>query len=945
MIKNKLRLYCGAVAENRAAALKFCFLLYVCPFIAHTQVIRVSPAFCTAEDTVTIIYDANEGNMGLKNATPPIFAHTGVITSKSSSSNDWRYVIGNWGIADSRVLMTPLGNQLYQIRYPVRKFYNVPDSENILKMAFVFRNTNGSLVGRDASGGDIFYPVYEKNNQLQGQRILPSTDYSFLKKDSSFTLQYECSKAASIRIFRNGALIDSITGKTYKRLFVCDAEGQFDIRIVCSDGTTSLENAFRYFVGIRTPVVDAPAGTEPGIRITSPLSARLALMAPGKQQVFVLGDFNNYLPDTAFLMKRTPAGDVFWLDIRPLKPGFSHTYQYLVDGTIKIADPMSTLVLDPWNDSGIDANTFPDLPSYPFGKTTEQVTVLQTTPEAYIWQTPHIEKPKKEQLLIYELLLRDFDNTHRFTAVLEKLDTLKKMGVNAISLMPVNEFEGNSSWGYNTSFAMAVDKYYGPANRLKELIDSAHNKGIAIILDVVFNHVFGQSPLAKLYWDAGLNKPATNSPFLNTDARHPFNVGYDVNHESPFTKRWVKQVLKYWLEEFHVDGFRFDLSKGFTQKYSGNDANAFAAYDASRIKILKEYAQHIRSLDSNNITILEHFADNTEEKELAEAGMLLWGNMNYAFNQATMGYTGNDLSGAWSNTRGWNSQSLIAYMESHDEERLMYKNLQYGNTSSGYSVKDLSTALARQEMAAAFLLMIPGPKMIWQFGELGYDYSINYCRNGTVNPNCRLDEKPVRWDYEQDPRRIRIRQTIANIQAFKQATQITVQSTPVLNVGEGFIKSIRYSLQDLNVLLLGNFDVKSQNTRPQFAHTGWWYDILTNDSIWVADVQVDMNLKAGEFHLWADQKQPTAAENHLHKKMDLVVYPNPAKRNFNLFGSLEIKSCWLMDGLGRYYPLTLSTQDHQLYVCETPASIPAGMYFLKICTTSNELKLAKLILE
>ena len=69
-------------------------------------------------------------------------------------------------------------------------------------------------------------------------------------------------------------------------------------------------------------------------------------------------------------------------------------------------------------------------------------------------------------------------------------------------------------------------------------------------------------------------------------------------------------------------------------------------------------------------------------------------------------------------------------MESHDEERLMYKNIQFGNSSGSYNVKDLNTALKRVEMCGAFLFTIPGPKMFWEFGELGYDYSINTCTNG-----------------------------------------------------------------------------------------------------------------------------------------------------------------------------------------------------------------------
>ena len=123
--------------------------------------------------------------------------------------------------------------------------------------------------------------------------------------------------------------------------------------------------------------------------------------------------------------------------------------------------------------------------------------------------------------------------------------------------------------------------------------------------------------------------------------------------------------------------------------------------------------------------ILEHFADNSEEIVLSNYGFMLWGNLNYSFNQNTMGYaSGSDVSWLSYKTRGWNSPHVVGYMESHDEERLMVKNLAYGNSNGGYNVKDLSTALDRQEAASVIFYGIPGPKMLWQFGELGYDKSI-----------------------------------------------------------------------------------------------------------------------------------------------------------------------------------------------------------------------------
>ena len=135
-------------------------------------------------------------------------------------------------------------------------------------------------------------------------------------------------------------------------------------------------------------------------------------------------------------------------------------------------------------------------------------------------------------------------------------------------------------------------------------------------------------------------------------------------------------MIEYWLKEYNIDGYRFDLSKGFTQKNNPNDVNAFGAYDASRIAIWKEYHDSLQQYSRGAYTILEHFADNSEEKVLSDYGILLWGNSNYNYNEGTMGYVNSsDVSWSLSQERNWSKSLLISYMESHDEERLMYKNV------------------------------------------------------------------------------------------------------------------------------------------------------------------------------------------------------------------------------------------------------------------------------
>jgi glycosidase len=467
---------------------------------------------------------------------------------------------------------------------------------------------------------------------------------------------------------------------------------------------------------------------------------------------------------------------------------------------------------------------------------------MQANQPIYTWKNTSFVRPDKNNLVIYELLIRDFTTEHSYASTLAKLDYLVNMGINAIELMPVNEFEGNLSWGYNPSFYFAPDKYYGTKTALQNFIDECHGKGIAVIMDMVLNHSFGQSPMVQLYFDG--SKPTANSPWFNVDPKHPFNVGYDFNHESAATKKFSKDVMKFWMQQYKIDGFRFDLSKGFTQKVSTDDAG-FRLYDAGRIAIWKEYNNYIKSIDANNFyVILEHFAEESEEKVLADEGMMLWNNMNYNMNEATMGWLGNsDFSWGFYAKHGFGkSENLVGYIESHDEERLNYKNFSFGNASAGYIIKgNLATSLKREEMAAAFLFAIPGPKMVWQFGELGYDVSIDF--------NGRTGDKPIKWDYYADPNRKLLYDAYAKFIKLKKNNSIFNSTNATYNLTGG-VKYIKLSEGTNTVVVVGNFDVISQTANIDFGSSGVWYDAV-GSSLNLSSNNYTVNLNPGEYHIFS----------------------------------------------------------------------------------------------
>ena len=610
---------------------------------------------------------------------------------------------------------------------------------------------------------------------------------------------------------------------------------------------------------------DVPDGWKKGINYGEDDSTvGLVLEAPFKEFVYVVGDFSNWEVKSEFLMNTTPNGELFWLEITGLESGKEYVFQYWVDGEIKIADPYSDKVADPWNDSYISNEVYPGLPDYSrqdYGI----ASVLQTGQSKFEWSASENTwvKPAKEELIIYELLIRDFIGSHNYKDLTDTLTYLKKLGVNAIELMPIMEFEGNESWGYNPTFFFAPDKYYGTKNDLKHFIQKAHQEGFAVLLDMVLNHAYGQNPMVKMYWDESKNSPSTDNPWFNAIAKHPFNVGFDFNHESSYTQSFVDDVNAYWLKEYHFDGFRFDLSKGFTQKNNPNNVNAWSSRDNSRIALLKRMANKLWEEDAEAYVILEHFANNSEENELQKAGMLSWANYTHDY--------GNLLIGNSADIEGAENLNKVAYMESHDEERLMFKALKSGTKTTTYSIDDELVALNRIKMLAAFFYTLPGPKMMWQFQELGYDIGINF--------NGRIGNKPLIWGaknlglYEDEERQKLFAVHAAIIDLVKQNR--TTFSSGILskNLGEN-VKTLSFEGKEMDAYIIGNFGMEEEFSELNFPAQGMWYSYFQTDSMDVTDVPLSLNLQPGEFHIYTTKKV-SDVETGLLTVFDPIVFTEP----------------------------------------------------------------------
>jgi 1,4-alpha-glucan branching enzyme len=856
-----------------SALLTVVLLVFSCQAMM-AQIVTSTPYFPTRSSTVTITYDASQGNGALIGANAVYFA-SGLITDNSGSAPvNWLYAQGtgtNWGTANPAYLMTSIGNNKWQATFNIATLYGDNTTDTIEKLAFVFRNVDGSLVGRTAMGGDMYLNVY--NDSLQCGFLSPQSG-SILSATINSTMNFTCvsSQNSYLTLLANGnqlyptgspVLTDSFAVSNYTFLNY----GTYHFQLSAVNGVHTAASFVDVIVNPTVVQQNPPAGVVEGINYINDSTAILELLAPYKNFVYLLGDFNSWQVNTNYFMKRALDGEHWWIEVDHLNPQTQYLYQYDVDGAIRIGDPYCDEVSDPGTDPYIPSSIYPTLPHYPTGLTTGIASVLQTGQTPYVWTDTNYVKPDKHNMVIYELLVRDFQTLNDYTKLEDSLTYLQKLGINAIELMPIMNFESSSSWGYDPNYFQAPDKLYGTKATLKHFINTCHQKGIAVILDIAFNDAFQSCPMVQLYWDSVNQYPAANNPWFNQVAPHPYSVGYDFNHNSTYTQNYLDRTTAYWIQQYHVDGYRFDLAKGYTQTYSGGDVGLWGDYDTMRIRLIERMSDKIWSVDSSSIVILEYFANNSEEVQLAayHHGIMMWGyDLNPAYNQCTMGYTSNaDISNVSYQYDGWTSPNEVGYMESHDEERLMYNNEKYGDSIAGYNVKPVDSGCVRVECAAALFIPVPGPKMMWMFGERGYDISIN--SNGRINP------KPPLWNYMAIPARLHLFKVYAAL--IKLKLTYPVFTTTNYNVDMANVVKKMWLVSpggpgSFDAQVIGNFDVVNQTAQPYFQHTGWWYDYFTGDSIDVTDANMSITLKPSEYHLYTDVSLPVP------DLVDTVAKPN-----------------------------------------------------------------------
>lgn len=880
--------------------LMMAFLLPYLAIAQQTVSYSVNPPTFNETESITVTFTLNETNFGVATS------HALYLWAWSVDSNNTSAVSptnGTWTASNAANKLTHVSSSGSTGTYTftmntVKSFYgNRPNP--LSKIGFLVKTINGSVQSQDIMLNvgkfqfNLTNPVAGSTNVVNSGTVINITGTS--------------SQPANYVVKANGNPVYTSTTASTTLNFPYTATQDANMEVVATNASDGTVVTKTFTVSLAIPVQSAaiPAYMKQGISYdpADPTKVGLALYAPGKAYVHVIGSFNNWTVSANYLMKKdTTNPNLYWIEITGLTPQQIYTFQYRTADGIKVADPYSPLVLSPYDDQYINQNAmvYPDLPAYPTGQNFE-VSVIQTAKPAYNWTVTNFTKPAKDNLIIYELLVRDFTTEKTWQSLIDKISYLKSLKINAVELMPVMEFDGNNSWGYNTGFHYALDKAYGTPEKFKEFIDLCHQNGIAVILDIALNHATGRSPIERMWMvdpdGDGFGDPAADNPYFNQVARHSYSVFNDFNHSKAETKYYVNRVLEQWIKEYKVDGFRWDLTKGFTQNCTAGDDTCTNIYQQDRVNILKGYADNQWSYDPTSYIIFEHLGTDSEEGQWANyrigegKGVMMWDKQTNPYNQNTMGFAENsNFSRVKYSAHGFSGLRADSYGESHDEERIMYRNINFGASTTGYSTRDLNNALQRQKAYGAVFLTVPGPKMIWQFAELGFDKSIYTCEDGiTVNTesdsapgDCKLSPKPSAFglNYDTDAARKSVYDTWAKILELRLS--LDVFNTKTFNVESGNLMPRLFIYNDAssgalkNVVVLANFTLTSQNIVPNFPYGGNWYNLMDNTSMSVTDLVAPITIEPGGFRIFGNASALATDEVGASKNaVSLVLTQNP----------------------------------------------------------------------
>lgn len=448
--------------------------------------------------------------------------------------------------------------------------------------------------------------------------------------------------------------------------------------------------------------------------------------APNAKAVAVVGDFNEWSPE------RTPLeheGNGYWAgSSTEAKAGDEYKFfLQTAQGDLQRVDPYARQVTNSIGNGVIYADDFD-------------------------WRNEQGEAdqfvlPPWNELVIYELHIGTFHDDNReddqpgtFAQTIEQLDYLQSLGINVIELMPSLEFAGDISWGYNPAHIFAVESVYGGPNALKELVKAAHQRGIAVILDVVYNH-FGPSDLPLWQFDGWSDNEQGGIYFYNDErAATPWGATRP-DYGRPEVRQFIRDNALMWFEEYHLDGLRWDSTVNIRNR-NGNDndpANDIPEGWTLMQWINREIQEHF----PGKLTIAEDLMNNPWlTKSDGEGGAGFGAQWDSKFvHTIRAAIIGNDdafrdlnaVADALTHHYNGDATDRVIYTESHDEvangKARVPEEVTPGEADSWYAKK-------RSALGAALVFTTPGIPMIFQGQEFLTDQWFQ-------------DNRPLDWSRQE----------------------------------------------------------------------------------------------------------------------------------------------------------------------------------------------------
>jgi 1,4-alpha-glucan branching enzyme len=470
------------------------------------------------------------------------------------------------------------------------------------------------------------------------------------------------------------------------------------------------------------------------------------------------------------------------------------------------------------------------------------------------WEESFFSSPKWNELVIYELHVGTFNDENpnntlpaKFDSIMRRFDHLKKLGVNCLQVMPVAEFAGNRSWGYNPAHIFAVESAYGGPRGFKEFVKSAHKNGFAVILDVVYNH-FGPTDLDLWRFD-GWSESEGGGIYFYEDWRKTTPWGDTrPDYGRPEVRQFIRDNALMWLEDYHIDGLRLDMTLYIRSVRADGEPNLPDGWS-----LLQWINGEIRTKHPNTLTIAEDLQHNDWMTKHVEEGGAGFGSQwddqfVHPIREAVIVAQDEQRSMAavaHAVEHRYNSDAFqrIIYSESHDEVANGKARIPHEinpNDSMGWFAQKRST------LAAALIFTSPGIPMLFQGQEF-------------LEGEWFRDTVPVDWDKREEFQGIvRLYRDLVHLRLNRhgQTRGLCGQNVQVFRVDEGN-KTIAFRRwmdggPGDETVVVANFSCKPcENLTIGFSAPGAWKLHLNSDwkgysAAFGGYLSTDVTAEAGE---------------------------------------------------------------------------------------------------